>query len=409
MISPEHFSSKNESENKLQICHVVVSINENAGGSSVAVSSLAEALTTKGISSHIFTLNYPNIGEQLISSEVNLHSYDADLIAQYLAAYHPGASYGLQKLAATDLDLIHNHGLWLFPNLYARQSALNNSLPLITSPHGMLDSWSLRRSYWQKQLVWYLYERKNLTSANVFHATSREEYLSIRDLGFQQPIALIPNGVYVENLDTKPSRDILINIFPELKEKKWLLFLSRIHPKKGLDNLLFAWDNIATSFDEWHLIIAGPDLIGYQAKLESIVTGLGLEQQVTFAGMLSGIIKQAALNNADLFVLPSYSENFGIVIAESLANAVPVVTTKNTPWEDLLTYNCGWWIENNQQALTLALTEAMEMSPQQRKAMGLKGRNLVKQKYSWDFVAREMASVYQWMLGGGNSPNCILD
>ena len=409
MMPYQHSSRKDELGNTLQICQVIASINENLGGSSVAVTCLAEALTTKEISSHIFTLNYPNIGEQLITSGVNLHSYEAHLIAQYLAGYHPDANHALQKLAATDLDLIHNHGLWLFPNLYARESALNYSLPLITSPHGMLDSWSLRRSYWKKQLVWYLYERKNLTSANVFHATSIQESLSIRALGFQQAIALIPNGVHVENLDQKPNRDILINLFPELKEKKWLLFLSRIHPKKGLDNLLFAWDNIADLFDEWHLIIAGPDLVGYQARLEFITVELGLERRVTFTGMLSGEIKNAALGKADLFVLPSYSENFGIVIAESLANAVPVVTTKNTPWQDLLTYNCGWWIESNQQALTLALTEAMEMSAQERKAMGLKGRNLVKKKYSWDFIAEEMANVYQWMLGGGNSPNCILD
>ena len=405
----QHSSRDNEVENKLQICHVIASINENLGGSSVAVSCLAEALTTKEISSHIFTLNYPNIGEQLVTSKVNLHSYDAHLIAQYLAGYHPDASDGLQKLAATDLDLIHNHGLWLFPNLYARESALNNSLPLITSPHGMLDSWSLSHSYWKKQLVWYLYEHKNLTSANVFHATSLQESLSIRALGFPQPIALVPNGVDIKDLNRKPEREILINLFPELKAKKWLLFLSRIHPKKGLDNLLFAWKNIANLFDEWHLIIAGPDLVGYQEQLEYIVAELGLERQLTLTGMLSGKIKQVALGNADLFVLPSYSENFGIVIAESLANAVPVVTTKNTPWQDLLTYNCGWWIDNNQQALTSALTEAIEMSAQQRKEMGIKGYNLVKKKYSWDFVAQEMLSVYEWMLGGGNFPNCVLD
>lgn len=408
MMPPQHFSRKEALGNKLQVCHVIASINEHLGGSSVAVSSLAEVLTTQEISSHIFTLNYPNIGKQLITSGVNLHSYDAHLIAQYLAGYHPNARHALQQLA-TDLDLIHNHGLWLFPNLYARESALNNSLPLITSTHGMLDVWSLKRSYWKKKLVWYLYEHKNLISANVFHATSIQEVFSIRALGFPQPIALIPNGIYIENLDTKPNRDILVNSFPELKAKKWLLFLSRIHPKKGLYNLLFAWHNIAALFDEWHLIIAGPDLIGYQKKLEFITIELGLERQVTFTSMLSGKTKEAALANADLFVLPSYSENFGVAIAESLANAVPVVTTKNTPWQDLLTYDCGWWIDNNQQALTLALTEAMQMSVQERKAMGLRGRNLIKNKYSWDFIAEEMASVYQWMLGGGNSPNCILD
>jgi glycosyltransferase involved in cell wall biosynthesis len=123
--------------------------------------------------------------------------------------------------------------------------------------------------------------------------------------------------------------------------------------------------------------------------------------------MLSGQSKASALSNADLFVLPTHSENFGMVIAESLAHAVPAITTKEAPWEDLVKYGCGWWIEDNQQALATALVEGMQLSDRERKEMGMKGRLLVKTKYSWDFVADEMSKVYRWILGGGTVPTCV--
>ncbi|BAZ47461.1 putative glycosyltransferase [Nostoc sp. NIES-4103] len=230
---------------------------------------------------------------------------------------------------------------------------------------------------------------------------------SIRNLGFKQPIALIPHGVHLPDLNNLPKREVLTRAFPELREKRWLLFLSRIHPKKGLDNLLYTWHQLSAKFADWHLVIAGPDFIGYQIKLESLIKEFGLEKRVTFTGILSGEKKAAAFANADLFILPSHSENFGNVVPESLAYAVPVITTKGTPWQDLNTYECGWWIENHQQTMAITLTEGMQMSFQTRKAMGMKGRYLVSTKYSWESVGQEMANVYRWIIGGGNPPISI--
>jgi glycosyltransferase involved in cell wall biosynthesis len=295
----------------------------------------------------------------------------------------------------------------MFPNLYARQAAVKNQLPLLISPRGMLESWSLKRSQIKKQLAWLLYEQTNIIKAHTLHATSVEEVNSIRRLSLQKPIALIPNGVHIPDFSKKTCREILVQSFPELAEKKWMLFLSRIHPKKGLDNLLQVWQKLATKFSDWHLVIAGPNQIGYQAQLQSLTVELALEKRVTFTGMLSGERKEAALWNTDLFVLPTHSENFGIAVAEALAHAVPVVTTKGAPWQDLSTYQCGWWIDNNQQALASALTEGMQMSSQERQSMGLNGRKLVETKYSWDSMAQEMASVYHWILGGGTPPSCV--
>ncbi|MBD2357533.1 glycosyltransferase [Tolypothrix sp. FACHB-123] len=392
---------------KFRVCQVVASINENVGGPAYSVTNLAQALCQHHISSHLFTLDYQSHGKQIFANGVKIHSKEALKLAKYFRGFQPQAANYLSKLASTDLDLIHNHGLWMFPNLYARQAAVRNKVSLVISPRGMLEPWSLNNSWHKKCLAWILYEQKNLNSATAFHATSAEEVNSIRRLGYKQPIALIPNGISVPAINNQPGRQILINNFPELVNKKWLLFLSRIHPKKGLDNLLDVWHSLTNHFPEWHLIIAGPDLIGYREKLELKVEKLNLRQQVTFTGMLSGQQKFSALSNADLFVLPTHSENFGIVVAESLAYGVPVITTKGAPWEDLQYYGCGWWIEDNQQALKVALFNAMQMSVIERQIMGLKGRDLVEAKYSWNSIAKEMANFYQWILHGGEPPNCI--
>lgn len=389
------------------ICHVVASINEEVGGPAYSVTHLAQALSEQHIFPHLFTLDYQKVGEQLSTNGVKLHSYTATFVARYLRGFQPSAYRNLKQLASTEIDLIHNHGLWMFPNIYARQAALVNHLPLVISPRGMLEYWSLKNSWQKKRLAWILYERKNLKSATAFHATSYEEVQSIRRLGYQQPIALIPNGITIPSLDNLPSREILSQAFPKLENPKWLLFLSRLHPKKGIDNLLYAWQSLINQFPNWHLIIAGPDLIGYRAKLESLTTQLNLTEKVTFTGMLSGEQKIAALSQSDLFVLPTHSENFGIAITESLAYGVPVITTKGAPWKDLVNYDCGWWIDDDQNALKEALLEAMKLSNQQRQEMGFRGRRMVDKKYSWDVIAEEMSKVYHWILGEGDYPSCI--
>lgn len=387
-----------------QVCHVVACINQDVGGPAVSVTSLAKALTEHQIDSHLWTLNYPNCGEQLKAANVHLHSYPATFLSRHFRGWQLAACQELHQLARNELSIIHNHGVWMFPNFYARQAAQQSNLPLVISPRGMLEAWSLKRSRGRKWLAWQMYERENLSRATLFHATSEMEVNSIRQLGFSQPIALIPNGVTMPAIEQLPPRSTLSSQFPELADKRWLLFLSRLHPKKGIDLLLQVWKHLEAEFSDWQLVIAGPDLIGYQANLLSLVETLDLQHRVTFTGMLSGAAKVAALGNADLFVLPSHSENFGIAVAESLSYGVPVITTQATPWQDLQNYECGWWIENNAKTFSATLIEAMQLSDQQRRSLGMKGRTLVAERYSWDVIGRSMSEVYRWMLNGGTPP-----
>jgi glycosyltransferase involved in cell wall biosynthesis len=390
----------------IRVCQVVPSINQLTGGTAFAVTNLAEALARQGIKSHVFTLDYSTRGEQLKSDGINLHSQSANLLTRSLRGWSPQAQDALHQLAK-EFDIIHSHGMWMFPNVYARQAAVQNNLPFVLSTHGMVESWSLNYSRVRKKLAWNLYEKQNLKQATLFHATSKIERHSLQSLNLKQPIATIPLGVKFPSVSDRINRTVLIERFPQLHNKKWLLFLSRIHPKKGLEILIKVWADLINIFPDWHLIIAGSDSIGYQVKIVKLVESLGINKYVTFTGMLVDIYREAALANADLFVLPTYSENFGIVVAESLARGVPVITTKEAPWQDLQTYRCGWWIDCTSQALTEALIAGINMSSEERQNMGKRGEQLVVNRYSWNAVAEKMEHVYNWLLNGGNSPECI--
>ncbi|WP_062297449.1 glycosyltransferase [Nostoc piscinale] len=206
--------------NQPRICQVVASINENVGGPAYSITNLAKALSQNNIYSHLFTLDYQLNGRQLPVESVELHSLIAKKLAIYVRGWQPSASNYLTQLASQELDLIHNHGLWMFPNLYARKAAVRNKIPLVISPRGMVESWSLNNSWYKKWPAWLLYEKHNLDNATAFHATSAEEVQSIRNLGYKQPVALIPNGVSIPTTNEQANRQVLAGIFPELAQKK---------------------------------------------------------------------------------------------------------------------------------------------------------------------------------------------
>ena len=394
------------SDQPLRICQVVASINRDVGGPSVSVPALASALAGRGMEVTLATLDYSRHGAQTPVPGVELLSLAAPWLTQAGRGWNPPLRRKLLA-AAQNADIVHNHGLWMFPNLYARQAAQRAGKPLVISPRGMLEQWSLGRSRAKKFLAWHAFEKENLRAAKMFHATSTAELESLRRLGLSQPVAVIPNGVELPDLAAVPSRAVLENRFPELVGKQWLLFLSRLHPKKGVNELLRVWQKLAPQFPGWHLVLVGPDLDGHGEQLRRTAQALNLGKQATFTGRLEGAEKSAALGNAELFVLPTRSENFGLAIAEALAHRVPVLTTTGAPWRELLTERCGWWIEPNETALAATLSEALKLPSSIRREMGERGRILVDKKYSWSKAAEQMETAYRWLLHSGSQPDCV--
>ena len=250
---------------------------------------------------------------------------------------------------------------------------------------------------WKKRLAWNLYQRRDLESAAVLHATAEQEAESFRQLGLRPPIAIIPNGT-----DLPEWRDLA---YPKGTPRK-MLFLSRIHQKKGLLELVQAWQIVKPT--GWKMIIAGPDEGGHQKIVEAAIQQAGLQDAFTFTGSVYGDEKEALYRSAEVFVLPTFSENFGLVVAEALACGVPVITTKGAPWQGLHTHRCGWWIDIGVEPLVAALREATTLPPNALRDMGQRGRVYVEQNFGWPGIAEQMLSVYRWVLGRGERPDCVM-
>ena len=294
--------------------------------------------------------------------------------------------------------LIHNHGLWQPANHWAASTARRYGVPLIVHPRGMLEPWALQHKGFKKRLGMALFQRRDLETAKVLVATSADEYRNFRRLGLTQPVAIIPNGIdltaaggsKVERARTAGDRTVL--------------FLSRVHKVKGLTNLVQAWAQVRPT--GWRLQIAGPDEGGHLADVLRAAQAVGVAGSIDYLGEVDGARKTEVYHSANLFVLPTFSENFGVVVAEALSHGLPVITTRGAPWADLETHGCGWWVDIGVEPLAAALRQAMALNDDERRAMGARGRAYV-QRYNWADIARQMADVYRWVLGQGARPDCV--
>lgn len=297
--------------------------------------------------------------------------------------------------------VIHTQDLWTAEVHLGVRAAGKLGLPLVMSVTGTLTPWSLRHKSLKKRIGWLLYQKRDLASAAVLHATSRREAEDIRRRGLANPIAVIPLAVSLPETG-KPA----VRTPGDRRGYRTALYLSRIHEKKGLINLIRAWDRIRPR--GWRAVIAGQDDFGYRAVLEGEIRRRGLTSDFLFRGFVSPEEKELLYREADLFVLPSYSENFGLVIPEALARSLPVITTRGTPWEELESRRCGWWIGTGADPLEEALRAAFALPDEERREMGRRGRKLVEEEYSPGQLGRRMRDLYRWLIAGGSPPPFIV-
>lgn len=252
----------------------------------------------------------------------------------------------------------------------------------------MMSEWAVSRNSWKKKLAWYAYQQKDLLSATAFHVTSELEAEDVRRVGLSQPVAVIPNGITFPRADVARERRV---------GTRRMLFLSRIHPKKGLIELIQAWKK-TTNTQGWELVLVGPDEGGYAATVQNEIDAVGLRDQIRLEPPVTDAEKWQTYAKADVFVLPSFSENFGLVIAEALAAGLPVLTTTGTPWNDLIHRGCGWWVAPTVAELHHALEEILAMPSDALDQMGMRGSDWVRQQFQWSTVAAMMSEFYDWIL-----------
>ena len=252
----------------------------------------------------------------------------------------------------------------------------------------MLEPWALGHKKWKKKAAWRLYQARQLHRVSALHATAISEARQLRELGLEAPLLLVANGVTLPGLKLIDKR--------QNGEEKTALYLGRIHPKKGIPLLIEAWRKVKP--EGWKMRVIGPPEDGHDAVLKSQVEAAQLSGDWAFEPPVEGDEKWKALLEADLLILPSHSENFGIVVAEALACGTPVITTTGTPWQELTGRRCGWWVDATVDALASSLKDATSTSTAERNKMGNIGREWMAQDFTWPAIAARTIDFYESLI-----------
>ncbi|MBI4726233.1 glycosyltransferase [candidate division TA06 bacterium] len=324
---------------------------------------------------------------------------------RYFSIQHPkfwGTSLPLGLALRRDLpayDIIHIHSLYLFHDLTAGQLCRKYRVPYIIRPHGTLDPYIYKRHRLRKRIMEILFENRNIKGAAALHYTTEEEMLLAKPYVFNSPGVVVPNGLNLGEYEKLPPPGAFRQLFPQVGDKRLILFLGRINFKKGLDILVPAFAGALKSFPNLHLVVAGPDNDGYGQKVRVWLKEQNILDRATFTGMLEGRDKLAAFRDAEMFVLPSYTENFGISVLEAMACGVPVVVSdKVNIWREIKGAGAGLVVPTEPESLAEAITVLLNDQASTRQ-MGQAGQKLVRENYQWTMIAQKLEQAYVSLSG----------
>jgi poly(glycerol-phosphate) alpha-glucosyltransferase len=421
----------------MKILVVMDSISRAGGGLLDAERCLHRELAGNGIDTSVFALRDS-------FSEADLPSW-APLHPRFFPHRGPmalGASHGLRAAMHDEsADLVYRAGLWRMPSKYAHDWSRKHGKPEIIAPHGMLDPWAVRNSRWKKRLAHHWFEGAHLRHASCVRTLCEAEAESIRAYGLKNPVCIIPNGIELVDAETLKTETLK-------GEKKILLFLGRLHPKKGLPSALRAWkqalhssSNIQNSkFHDWQFVIAGWDQGGHEAELKRLcreldlkwadipaaefVDGSSADQEhlapmgtsgrarrssptVVFVGPAFGGAKDALLRRADAFILPSFSEGLPMSVLEAWSYRLPVLMTDHCNLPEGFAADAALCIGTDPESIAEGMRLLFRSPTSDLRSLGDSGRTLVERQFTWPQVAAQMKEVYEWVLGGGNVPDCV--
>ena len=387
----------------MHVMHVMVSLSPAGAGVYQAVLGATRAFVQGGIG-RVTIVGAADTAESWPQVRRAWEEAGAEVIALPWPALFSGAVS--QRVCtqgkACPVDVVHGHGLWSGASVAAAALARELDRPLVISPHGMLEPWARRHHGRRKWLSWTMAQRAAVSGADLLQTMSESEAASCRAAGLLQPIVVYPVGIEIPAGVSKRGTD---GETRQVSGLRTCLFLARLHPIKGLSMLLEAWSIVRPA--DWRLVIAGPDEGGYRAGMERIASDVGIADSVAFVGPVYGATKTKLMADADLFVLPSHSENFGVVVAEALAAGIPVITTTGTPWSMLPARGAGWWVSPEVASLAMALEEATLLPAVTLRDMGQRGRALARERYDWSAIAATSGDAYRWLVQRGPVPPAI--
>ena len=377
----------------MKVLHTIPYFNKASGGPTSCTYNLLKGLNDVGTQTTLLTFR-PDEGD-VVSEDIFIHYLTDDRKTPLWFSNNFAKS--LEKEILQN-DIIHINTIWTWPSHNASQIAKKYKKPIVLSPHGMLYPQALKVSAWKKKLIAPFFVNKDLNSASCIHATSEEEARHIRDYGVTIPIAIIPNCICMNDF---PSQRNVPN-----KVRKFG-FVGRLNPIKNIDLLIEAWIKLDEKTSGAELIIIGDGEPEYVDYLKKIAVQRKLNN-ILFHGFLSGVELKSAIANLDFHILPSKSENFGMVVAEALACGVPSITSKGTPWESLVINNAGWWIEADVNTIAYTLSQCLNIDESLRLSMGKNGYNFVNREFSSISIGNKMTSLYGWLLGYESKPDFVI-
>lgn len=394
----------------MRILTVSSSISASAGGIAPVIHSLNHRFVLAGETVKLIAGGTPGDAAELQQTRL-----PCELFAFWpprSVGYHPGFTRAMTAFAP---DIVHSHGIWMYPGWAAGWAARKLKVPFVVSPHGMLDPWALKNSAWKKQIAAIMAERNNLSRATCLHALNESEYRSIRAFGLKNPVAILPNGIELSEVPPRSSA----------AGRRRLLFLGRLHPKKGLVNLLYAWSKIRQNYPSmtaaWQLVFAGWDDGGHFEELKTLAGELGIkfalcdpagldipeDADLVFTGPRYGQQKEQLFELASAFILPSYSEGLPVAVLEAWQFRLPVLMTGECNLPEGFAAGAALAIEPEPESIFKGLVTFMQMPETEQLAYGQRGRALAERQFTWETIADRMLKVYRWCAGQAALPDYI--
>jgi glycosyltransferase involved in cell wall biosynthesis len=426
----------------MQIAHIQGSLAPEHGGPTQSLANYCRGQAAMGYKVSVWTLEgFPNTSPAVrLPPPVEMHVFQAEPPAKL--GRSPEMAHQLRK--ADSPDIYHLHGAWFRAMHYGAVEAQRRKKPYVLEVMGMYEPWQLRHKWLRKSIARWWFQDQILQGAACLHVNSKPEADSIRALGFRAPIAIIPVGVDLEKIKEQQSVLSTDSPWPELVDRPFILYLSRLHPKKGLDLLIRAYAKMFSNKVENKslktemantssglrppsprrgegqvstfnfqlstfpaLVIAGTGEQSYVKECRQLAEGLKIADQCLWVGHVNEIQKSWLFARAHCYVLPTSSENFGNTVAEALAHKTPVITTIHTPWLDLEKQGCGWTVDNTEDEICRALNKALTLDADSHHRMGENGERLVREHYSLQSVLKNLDAVYSWLVNGGTVPDCV--
>lgn len=379
----------------MKILHTISGLNISSGGPTSCTYNLIKGLRDEGIEADILTLMPRDDSDKIIADDSFIKALPND--ARTPLVY----SVNFRRYLSSHIgyDLYHANGLWTCPTHFTAEIAKKQNKPCVIAPHGMLYPQALQVSAWKKKIVSTVFQRKDLETASCLQATCMAELEHIRAFGLNNPVAVIPNGLVIDDS---------LEIRKTSNSVRRFAFVGRLNRIKNVDLLLSAWSKLGDKTRNCELLIIGDGDTAYKKELEEFATANKLNN-VRFLGFIMGKDLQKLVHSIDFQILPSKSENFGMVVPEALIQGIPVIASKGTPWSDLETFDCGWWVDNDIDTLISTLLIAINLSEQDRLGMGERGRTLVLRHYSIKSVSLRMKQLYEWLVYKNIKPEYVYE